>query len=256
MNIKVYYIYHSCFVLEFDKCFIMFDYYKHFKHEKCQDIDFSSLMENVLKSNKILYIFASHGHGDHFSKKVFEFNSSKTRYIFSDDIKNNNSYKKSISMSNELVNNINFMSSGQSLDIDNLKIIAFSSTDLGLSFIIEVENTTIFFAGDLNWWAWPDDTKEEAKYMEDLFKSIIANIINAGKSIDIAFFPVDQRLEQNYDMGASYFIEYLKPKYLVPMHFGNEFNTTKMFLKKYENIYPETKLIMIESVNSIINLLQ
>lgn len=252
MNIKAYYVYHSCFILELNSCYMMFDYYKHYKYERCQDIDFDSLIESVLKSDKALYIIASHGHGDHFSKKVFEFNSPKTRYIFSDEIKNNNSYKKSISLSNELTNNINFMSSGQSLDIGDLQIMTFSSTDLGLSFIIEVENTTIFFAGDLNWWAWPDDTDEEAKYMEDLFKSIMTKVINADKSIDIAFFPVDQRLEQNYDMGASYFIKHLKPKYFVPMHFGNELNTTKMFLNKYENIYPETNMITIESVNSIV----
>jgi L-ascorbate metabolism protein UlaG (beta-lactamase superfamily) len=233
----------------------MFDYYKHYSYKKGQDIDFENLIENILESNKKFYIFASHGHGDHFNKRIFEYNSPRTTYIFSDDIINNKALNNSMNLPNELMDNIRFMSSGQYLNIGNLKISTFSSTDLGLSFIIETDVATIFYAGDLNWWAWSDDTEEEAKYMENLFKGIIDEVINADKSIEIAFFPVDQRLEQNYDMGANYFIKHLKPKYLVPMHFGNEFNTTKVFSDKYKNIYTETKMLTIDSVNSIINLL-
>jgi len=234
---------------------MMFDYYKHYNYKDGQDIDFNSLIENILKSGKAFYIFASHGHGDHFNKKIFEFNSPGTSYILSDDINTNKALNENIHLSNELMNNIKFIGSGQSLNLGDLKIKTFSSTDLGLSFIIEVEDITIFYAGDLNWWAWPDDTEEEAKYMEDLFKEIVNQIQNADKSIDIAFFPVDKRLEQNYVMDANYFIKNLKPKYFVPMHFGDEFNTTKIFLDKYKNIFQETKILTIESMNSIVNLL-
>lgn len=254
MNIKIYYVYHSCFILELSSCYMMFDYYKHYNYKKGQDIDFNSLLENILESNKAFYIFSSHGHGDHFNKKIFEYNSPKTTYILSDDIKKSNFLSKKINLPKELIDNIKFISSGQSFNIGNLKISTFSSTDLGLSFIIEVEDITIFYAGDLNWWAWSDDTEEEAKYMEDLFKGIINEVKNTDKSIDIAFFPVDQRLEQSYDMGANYFIKHLKPKYFIPMHFGNEFNTTKLFLDKYKNIYTDTKMLTIGSVNSIVNL--
>ncbi len=232
---------------------MMFDYYKHYKIG--QDIDFDSFIESILKSDKAFYIFASHGHGDHFNKKIFEYNSPKTTYILSDDIKKNKSLNKNMNLPKELMDNIKFISSGQNFKIDSLNINTYSSTDLGLSFIIESEDATIFYAGDLNWWAWPDDTVEEANYMENLFKSIINEVKNADKPIDIAFFPVDQRLEQNYDWGANYFIKHLKSKYFVPMHFGNEFNTTKIFSNKNKNIYPETKMLTIESVNSIVNLL-
>ena len=255
MNIKTYYVYHSCFILELNSCYMMFDYYKHYNYKQGQDIDFDSLINTILKSNKAFYIFASHGHGDHFNKKIFEYNPPKTSYILSDDIKMNKAFNKSIHLSDELMNNIKFISSGQSFNLGDLKINTFSSTDLGLSFIIEVEATTIFYAGDLNWWAWTDDTEEEAKYMEDLFKGIVTQIQNAENPIDIAFFPVDKRLEQNYDMGANYFIKHLKPKYFIPMHFGDEFNATKMFSDKYKNIFPETKIFTIENVNSIVDLL-
>lgn len=249
MKVKTYFVNHSCFILELKDCYIMFDYYKHYNYENGQDIDFDNMLENILKSNKAFYIFASHGHGDHFNKKIFDFNSPNTFYILSDDIKSN---IEKINIQNEIMDKIKFVSPGQVLNIGDLKIYSFASSDLGLSFIIEIEDITIFYAGDLNWWAWSDDTAEEAKYMEDLFKGIMNDIINTNKSIDIAFFPVDPRLEENYDWGANYFIKHMNPKNFIPMHIGNETNITKLFFDKYKNIYPDTKIYTIDSVNSLI----
>lgn len=238
MSINVYYVYHSCFIIELDRCYMMFDYFKHHDFKKEYDFDFDSLLKTILESNKPFYIFSSHGHGDHFNKKIFEYNSINTTYILSDDIEIENTFS-----------NINFISPGKSLNIDNLSINAFSSTDLGVSFFIEVDGTSIFHAGDLNWWAWPDDTKEEAEYMENLFKDTVEQIKNLNREIDIAFFPVDKRLEDNYAMGGDYFIEQIKPKTFIPMHFGDNTETTELFYLKNHNKYLETKIVKINCVN-------
>lgn len=248
MSVKVYYVYHSCFILEFDSCYMMFDYYKHYDYNEEHDFDFDSLIKTILESNKPFYIFASHSHSDHFNKKIFEFDSSNTFFILSDDIKLD---KASASTSS----NIRFIGLGNTLKLGNLTINAFSSTDLGVSFMIEVEKMVIFHAGDLNWWAWSDDTKEEAEYMENLYKNTVEQIKKVNKSIDIVFFPVDKRLEENYAMGGDYFIKHLKPKFFIPMHFGNEFEITKMFLDKCQNVYPETEIIKITSINNIVAIL-
>ncbi len=242
MNIKVYYVHHSCFILEFDSCYMMFDYYKHCGYKNEQDFDFDGLIKTILESNKPFYIFVSHSHSDHFNKKIFDFNSSNTFYILSDDIKLDKVLASSSS-------NINFISPGNTLKLGDLTINAFSSTDLGVSFMIDAENKIIFHAGDLNWWAWSDDTKEEAEYMENLYKNTVEQIKKANKSIDIAFFPIDKRLEENYAMGGIYFIKHLEPKVFIPMHFDSEFEITKMFSDNYQNIYPKTKIIKITSLN-------
>lgn len=253
MNIKIYYVYHSCFILEFNSCYIMFDYYKHHKDKKIQNFDFDNLLQNIMESNKPFYIFVSHGHSDHFNRKIFDYNSSNTTYILSDDIEPNK-VKTNTSNISEVLSNTKFIGSEKHIELGCLKIDSFSSTDLGLSFLISVENKNIFYAGDLNWWAWSDDTKEEAKYMENLYKGIIDQIKSAKIPIDVAFFPVDKRLEQNYDLGGSYFINELEPKYFIPMHFGNEFDSLKMFSDKYKNIYTKTNIINIENENSIITI--
>ena len=54
MNLK--YIYHSGFLLELDTAYMLFDYYK-------GDIP-------RLDKDKKLYVFISHGHGDHFNEYV------------------------------------------------------------------------------------------------------------------------------------------------------------------------------------------
>jgi L-ascorbate metabolism protein UlaG (beta-lactamase superfamily) len=251
MDIKIYYVYHSCFILEFESCYMMFDYYKHYSYKKEQDFDFDNLIQNIMESNKLFYIFVSHGHSDHFNKKIFDYNSSKVIYILSDDI-NPDKIKTKISDFSETSTNIKFISSEKSLDLGCVKIDTFSSTDLGLSFLIEIENKIIFYAGDLNWWAWSDDTEEEAKHMESLYKDIITKIKKSNKSIDIAFFPIDKRLEQNYDMGANYFIKQLEPKHFIPMHFGNEYESLKIFSNKYINIYSKINIVSIDNINSIV----
>lgn len=238
MKIKVYYVYHSCFIVEYNSCYMMFDYYKHYNFKEEYDFDFDSLIKTILESNKPFYIFSSHGHGDHFNKKIFEYDSHNTIYILSDDI-----------VIEKPLSNIHFISPGKMIKLGDIVINAFSSTDLGVSFVIDVENTVIFHAGDLNWWAWSDDTKEEAEYMENLFKNTVEQIRELNKPIDIAFFPVDKRLEENYAMGGSYFIEQINPRIFIPMHFSDDVVTTDLFYQENHNKHSETKILKINNVN-------
>lgn len=238
---KIYYIYHSCFIIETENSFMMFDYFKN-KKDIQSDFSFNDLLENIIQSQKPLYVFASHSHQDHFNQEIFSLINSKinTHYILSNDIKLYNS-----------VENIYVAEPNTENKINNLIINAFGSTDEGVSFLINDDGAYIFHAGDLNWWKWPDDTKEEEKEMEDAFKAIIEDIVKLNTEIDIAFFPVDGRLEQNYYCGGEYFIKKLQPTVFIPMHFWDNFKTTSDF----KNYMADTKtnVIEIHHSNEIIN---
>ena len=54
---KVTFIQHSCYFVELSSCCLLFDYYE----------------GSVPETDKPLYVFASHSHGDHFSPAVFSF---------------------------------------------------------------------------------------------------------------------------------------------------------------------------------------
>lgn len=222
---KIYYIYHSCFIVETESSFLIFDYFKH-KKDSDQDFDFNVFINSIFKSNKNLYVFASHNHQDHYNIEVLNWIKEKENiyYILSSDIKLYN-----------VINNSYSVKQNDNFTINNIKINTFGSTDQGISFLANVDNYNIFHAGDLNWWKWMDDTPEEEKSMEDDFKNIINDIANINTEIDIAFFPVDRRLEENYLCGGQYFIEKLHPKVLIPMHFWDDFKTTSDFIKSQSN---------------------
>ena len=211
-NLKIYYIYHSCFVIKTKNYLIVFDYFK--KPLKNRDDDIS-LDEKILNTKKKVLIFSSHSHYDHFNKEIFSW-KNKFRiieYILSSDIIFNNELQSCHKISENEV-----------LDL------------------VEVDTLKIFHAGDLNWWYWKDDTPDEEKYMKEYYQKIIEQI-RKNNNIDIAFFPVDPRLEEFYCLGGEYFAENVKPKIMIPMHFDENFYICKEFKEKIERFDIEGALI-------------
>ena len=81
---QITYINHSGFLLETEKSYILFDYYKN----EIPKMD----------NNKSIYIFSSHSHDDHFNPKVLELSDrySDVNYIFSKDIQKKNKSEKPV----------------------------------------------------------------------------------------------------------------------------------------------------------------
>jgi hypothetical protein len=207
-KIKLKYLYHSGFLVETDKNLLIFDYYQ------------GEAESLVQESSKNIFIFSSHSHPDHFNPMILEWQKNRPdiQYIFSQEISVPQTTK-----------NVNFLSPYETLDIGDLKIKAYNSTDIGVSFLVHVEGIRLFHAGDLNWWYWSGDTPEDMVKAEKGFKEEVQRI--KGEVIDIAFFPVDPRLEQNYSAGAEYFIKELAPQFFIPMHFAD----SSEFVKKFED---------------------
>lgn len=223
LNTTIEYIYHSGFTLKTKNTFLIFDYYK----------------GDIKVDNMKTYVFVSHGHTDHFNPIILDWKRDKENisYIFSSDIIIDN-------------NDIYFLNPYEKLKLPDISVETFGSTDLGLSFLISTDNVNIFYAGDLNWWYWNDDSEEEKLSMEKSFKEEIKKL--KDKNIDIAFFPVDPRLEENYYLGGEYFINEINPRYFIPMHFGDNYYITKEFIHKMKD--STTHIVEINSKNQIIKL--
>ncbi|MGL5088941.1 MAG: MBL fold metallo-hydrolase [Cetobacterium sp.] len=237
-NFKSYYIYHSCFVVETEKYFLVFDYYKDpIKSEK----DDISLKDAVLNTSKKVCVFSSHAHYDHFNSEILNWKNrySEINYILSGDI-----------ILDKKLQNYNIMNKDEVLNLEELNIKSYDSSDAGVSFLVLVDKIQIFHAGDLNWWYWKDDTPAEEKYMKNLYTGIVSKIMK-NKEIDIAFFPVDPRLEEFCYSGVEYFIENVKPKIIVPMHFDDNFYVTKELKNRLNKT--EITIIEIKTSNSLLN---
>ena len=217
MNVS--YIYHSGFTIETEKNYLIFDYYR-------GDIELK---------DKDTIIFCSHGHDDHFNPKILEWDNRNTNYILSDDIQV------------EKAENIHFMSPYEDLTINGIEVRTFGSTDLGLSFLIKLEDKTIFYAGDLNWWDWNSNSESEKIQEEKDYKEELDKIKAYDPKIDLAFVPVDPRLEENYYRAGQYFIKEFKPDYFFPMHFGDNLDVSRKFANRFKD--SSTNIMVIEREN-------
>jgi len=120
-------------------------------------------------------------------------------------------------------------------------------------FVLVDENVSddeiIFFAGDLNWWYWDEDSDEEKLSMEKAFKEEVEKLINKNIDIDVVFFPVDPRLDDNYYLGGKYIIDKIAPKAFIPMHFGDKYEITKDFIHKMSS--NTTNIVEISKKNEV-----
>ncbi|MBC2724854.1 MAG: MBL fold metallo-hydrolase [Desulfosporosinus sp.] len=207
-SIRIKYLYHSGFLVETDKNLLIFDYYQ-------------GHVESLVKEgSKNIFVFSSHSHPDHFNPVILEWQKDKPniQYILSYEIKVPQPLK-----------NIHRLFPDETIEIGDLKIRAYDSTDIGVSFLVQVEGIRLFHAGDLNWWYWSGDTPQGMMQAERDFKEEVEAI--KGENIDLAFFPVDPRLEKNYSAGAEYFIKELNPRFFIPMHFAD----TPEIIEKFED---------------------
>ena len=231
-NINISYLFNSSFIVETKNYLLIFDYYKDSVEKGSKNKLNGAISFDDLKTDKKILVFVSHSHLDHYNPVIFKWSdeTSNIEYILSSDIKIKNENK-----------NINIISPYEEITLDEVYIKAYGSTDIGVSFLIKVDSVVIFHAGDLNWWYWKDDSKADKENAEIWFKSEVEKIKETV--IDIAFFPVDPRLEEKYYLGGEYFIEKTSPKIFIPMHFGENYNITKEFAKVMQK--QSTKVVEI-----------
>lgn len=216
MNIQ--YIGHSGFSIELEHSILLFDYFEgtipKFPH------------------GKSIYVFSSHFHHDHFNMEIFKLTEkyADITYILSADI--GKKFKEKFflrhGVSKEVYDRIVFLPERVTQTVGNLEIQTFHSTDEGIAFLITTEGKRIYHAGDLQWWTWPGETKEEYEAMTSAFQNEIASI--PSHPIDVAFLVLDPRQEANYYMGFDYFMRHTYTKLAYPMHFWNEPKIIDQFL--------------------------
>lgn len=218
MNVSVKYLYHSGFMVSIDDTVLVFDY--------CEHSGAGRIEREDLEKYKYKFLFLSHSHRDHYTQEAFElpFND----ILISDDFL---PYAPGTRVS-----------PGIELSSEIIKLNVFGSTDLGVSFLVNVHGVNIFHAGDFNFWHWDEESDEAyVKEAKALFDKVLEPIKAHADKIDIAFFPVDKRLGKNCGRGAELFIESIRPKYLIPMHTSDESGRTAIDFAKNE--FMKTKVM-------------
>jgi len=202
---KVWYLYHSGFAVQTDGHFLIFDYWR--SRPKGEGLESGVIDPSALRDKDVV-VFVSHSHGDHYNRRVFEWRQEipKLRFIFSDDVRT----------SEDVIR----LGPGETLELTDLTVNTLASNDEGVAFIVDVDGLRIVHAGDLNWWHWEGEPDDDNVGMEKSYKTEIDRLI--GKTCDLAFIPVNPRLEEQYAWAIDYFMRTVDVRYAAPMHFGND----------------------------------
>jgi L-ascorbate metabolism protein UlaG (beta-lactamase superfamily) len=186
-----------------------------------------------LRGFEKVLVLATHAHLDHFSLHIFDWLkvNSSIKYVLSSDIEEKNRSRIPATA------HVNYISPGQKLMTSGAQIQAFGSTDEGCSFAIWWHDKLLFHAGDYNLWDWKNEAGPDfIREAEIAFEKILSDITACISEPDAAFFPVDPRMEIDYYRGAVQFAAAVRPKLLVPMHFGETFNPPESFYSDMQEL--------------------
>lgn len=217
---RITYLYNSGFILEFPKTAIVVDYYA--PGHSAAGLA-SAIHTALTQPGKKPYVFVTHSHADHFDPTVATWRSSiaDLGFIVSGDV------------SLECIGGTTIINPGDVFNDGALAVRAFGSTDAGVSLLIETDGLSVFHAGDLNNWHWNEECSPgEAAAYEASYLSELRLLLEYTDTLDVAIFPIDPRLGRDYTRGAQQFLERMKVRFFVPMHFREEYAAANAFSKE------------------------
>lgn len=233
MDTTLTFVWHDCFVYSSQSCIIVFDFWCNpHKPYNLHHIDFKDFLLDNLHGSAYteslpVYFLVSHHHKDHFTKKIFEFAKilPRVQYIISEDVersvryllRSEGTYKGNLKVDPSTVYTLK---PGETFEDSLLRVNAFGSTDIGNSYVVEVDGKRLFHAGDLNAWMWKDEStpQEVAEAILD-YETKIDEIEKHFHSFDLVMFPVDARIGRDWWEGAFRFVHRFDVGLFVPMHF-------------------------------------
>lgn len=217
---KVTYIYHSCYLLEFEGFSVLFDFY-----EDAKRADGKMWIEDyLLNKPEDLYVLVTHSHGDHYTPEIFDWKSRKSNihYILSKEVAEVHSLPNDVEIS--------LLGILETYKDDNIAVRAYGSTDVGGSFCVQANGKKYFHAGDLNNWHWNEEVSNiEAMGYENNYLCELELFAEHTNQVFLAMFPIDPRLGHDYMKGAEQFVDRVSVDYLLPMHFGENYEKANAF---------------------------
>lgn len=210
---KITYIFHSSFCVEFEneKIVLIFDYYKGDLPEFAKD--------------SLIFMFASHKHYDHYTRKIFDLADQYDHmtFVLPKEMRMTEKYMNRWNVPESSRSKIKYVNWDEECNFSELTIKTMKSTDAGVAYIVECAGKTIYHAGDLNWWWWNGNTEAENTDMTKRFQLEMEKI--KGMTFDVAFLPLDGRQEDKFYLGFDYFMKNCSVKIAFPMHLWDNYET-------------------------------
>ena len=221
---KITYLGHSGFVVEQKDAAFVFDYVE------------GNLPE--MEADKKVFVLISHRHRDHYTKQIFSLRElyPDIRFLLSSDIKEECELD---------LQEIQYVKEDETLEVNGCQIRTLPSTDKGVAFLVTYEGTTLYHAGDLNWWHWADESEDYNAKMKRDYRDAISRV--EGMDIDAAFVVLDPRQEQAFSLGLDYFMKHTETKAVFPMHMWGNYKVIDRLLKEPDADLYREKVYRIEN---------
>lgn len=235
-RLHVTYHYHSGFSLVMGDVLLIFDYWLGEQQELPEQC---RMTPEIIASYKEVYVFISHEHPDHLDPEVFTWQDA-----------GNVTYIVSSSMPVDVPGRR--LAPYETLRFPpHVSVTAYDSTDLGVSFLVDVDGVRIFHAGDLNFWHWREEST--AREIEEADRAFRAAMVPLAKEpVDVAFFPADPRQGMLFDAGANYYQMTVKPRLLIPMHFFDRGDLVREYARRSRS--RETEIIALVNPGEYLDL--
>ena len=209
---KVTYLNHSGILVELKNRYCIFDYYR------------GELP--LLDRDKEVIVFCSHAHEDHYNPLIFELLDER-RMCYQAVLANDISDEKRLSKIK-----YRFVEPDKCYQFDGgIQVETLLSNDSGVAFIVSSDEGTIYHSGDLNDWYWEGEPEEDNLELRTIYHAEIGKI--KGRHFDVAFVPLDPRLEVHYADGLLYFLENVDCDAVYPIHYWGDPSVIQRFITEY-----------------------
>ena len=173
---RVTHLYHSGFLIELEECTLLFDWYPTTQERLMEDLA-------LIPRTGRLYVFVSHNHHDHFLPSIWKMAAylpkAEVTFIVDSVVAGYAPTDREL--------DIVACDPEQIYEIDeHMEVTTLNSTDEGVAFCVDIDRRTIYHAGDLSVWWWPERDVSLNKASEEMcryFLEIIASDPHPGKKL-------------------------------------------------------------------------
>jgi L-ascorbate metabolism protein UlaG (beta-lactamase superfamily) len=216
----VWYLYHNGWAVKTQSALLIFDYWEPMNPPERPSLYNGFINPEEIKGEKV-YVFTSHGHGDHYDEKILGWKDSipDITYVFG--------------WPNEDVTGaITFGSRRTAKKIGPLSIKNIYHEFDGIpesAFLIEVDGLSLYFSGDHG---------NSPGRLNPVYQDNIDYISGQAAQFDLVFLAIFG--SPTYE-GELYAVKKFAPNVTLPMHFGDRETQAKAFVDLAESQFSKTK---------------
>ena len=205
----VTHLYHSGFLIELEACTLLFDWCPTSQERLNADLA-------LIRRDRKLYVFVSHAHSDHYLPSIWKL----AQVLPGCDVTYVVDARVADYAPAELDLDVVSCDPEQIYEIDErMEVTTLNSTDEGLAFCVDVCGRTIYHAGDLSVWWWPNRERslnENSEAQCTYFLEVLE-----GKHVELAMLPITPRAGADGDRGIELFMRKVGADVVVPMHYAD-----------------------------------